>query len=192
MRIYKRNFGAAYSFRDVLGRPGENEAAQLVVDVSGVLNGTPDALFDIEIVRADGIEYPAAALLSPDLNAEIVYTLLETDVAIPGPLDITIRAMQGTQRIKSKIFQFMVAKASGSNAPFPAPAVPGWLEPALIEMTDRAQRTEMAAQQAQSERESVQTMHAAVVSAAETLIITPYVDDQGYLHFIHYAREEDV
>ena len=163
-----------------------------MINVSGVLDGTPDALFDVEIVRADGIEYPAAALLEPDLNAEITYTLLETDVAVPGPLDVTVRAMHGTQRIKSKIFQFMIVNASGCNAPIPAPTVPGWLEPALIEMTDRARRAELAAQQAQNERESVQTMHAAVVNAAETLIITPYVDEQGYLHFIHYAEEEDV
>lgn len=69
LRKYIRDFCAAHSYRDVIGRPGENEATQLVVDVNGTpIYTVPQSEFD-EVYAAGTLNHDALYIVLDDEDA---------------------------------------------------------------------------------------------------------------------------
>lgn len=149
MRKYVRDFREERPLREVIGLASENAASQLVVKVQGILEDSPQATFSILVRRADGVVYPADTMLAPDDQGNIAYVLLETDVAVPGLLEIEVQARDGGRLIKSRTFPFVVAMAMcGDGVPDPI-EVP-WADRIINDTADNATRAESAAKEAKA------------------------------------------
>lgn len=179
MRTVNIDLGSANGWQTIcIGRRGENEAEQVVFDISSLIAtyGTGTAvLFNKR--NGDSEAYP---VFVEQRGNSVIWTASETDTAVIGSGSCELWYYVNNSLAKTLVFQTYVAEDIGVPGDPPPEPFENWVE----QLADLGEETLANAQLAEYYADLAQQ------GASEQGWVHFYIDENGHLHYVRTENAE--